>query len=57
MRKLLIIDKDTSLGEDICNYLHSTGNLAKRASDYAGALEMINEEDFEAQKQKILGQL
>jgi DNA-binding NtrC family response regulator len=47
MRKLLVIDKDTSLGEDVCNYLHSTGNLAKRASDYAGALELIEKEEFD----------
>jgi DNA-binding NtrC family response regulator len=47
MRKMLVIDKDESLCEDVCNYLHSTGNMARRASDYAGALEQVQKEDFD----------
>jgi DNA-binding NtrC family response regulator len=47
MRKMLVIDKDESLCEDVCNYLHSTGNLAKKASNYAKALKLIEKEDFD----------
>jgi DNA-binding NtrC family response regulator len=44
---MLVIDKDASLCEDVCNYLHSTGNTATKASDYASALKLIEKEEFD----------
>ncbi len=44
---MLVIDEDEGLCEDVSNYLRSTGNLAKKASDYSGALELIQKEDFD----------
>jgi DNA-binding NtrC family response regulator len=47
MRKLLVVDKDKSLCEDVRNYLRSTGNAAKTASDFAAACRLIQKEDFD----------
>lgn len=47
MRRMLVIDGDASLGDDVCNYLHSTGNTAKKASDYASALRLIEKDKFD----------
>jgi len=44
---MLVIDGDASLGDDVCNYLHSTGNTAKKASDYASALRLIEKDKFD----------
>jgi len=41
MRKLLVIDKDKSLCEDVRNYLHGMGNAAMTASDFAAAVRLI----------------
>jgi DNA-binding NtrC family response regulator len=41
MSNLLIIDKDTNLCEDVCNFFQGIGQNMRHASDYRMALQMI----------------
>jgi DNA-binding NtrC family response regulator len=47
MRRILVIDKDEALCEDVCNFLHSTGNATESSSDFADALKLIQAYDFD----------
>jgi two-component system response regulator AtoC len=47
MSNLLIIDKDTNLCEDVCNFFQGIGQNMRHASDYRMALQMIFKYEFD----------
>ena len=47
MRRILVVDKDESLCEDVCAFLRSTGNSTESSSDYQDALKLIQSYDFD----------
>ena len=47
MNGYLIIDRNPNLCADICNFFRSSGHTAELALDFAGAVQMVEEHDFE----------